>query len=528
MKNSIILKIIEKKIKSLLNLKNKLEDKNNKELFDKLQKLMSKNPKPEMVMQMLSFHLKKIFTPEAIKDLEKQIFPYLYVDKIKIAKDKMIKAGKIEAGIKTRFREVDRRFYFICCKYLTNEKGKIDVNLLSKIFGIDITPQPEVVFNDIVTKAVIKMELLNPLLINHPWLKKNTAKHSILFSYIKKHHDGNWRVFIQAIPKKWQHCCNFKRAKQYNLLRVLKELRISLEKNNPDFFNSGYIQKYAPNAYSHIFRMHRDFVTEKPNHDLVVRHLSVKWQHRWDGKRRTPIPLRDAFYIFETAIEALKLILKKNNPNEFTLQDIKVKWKNRKLYSYFRKRVRNRDNYIDIPLIRSCLSAKYRKCFKNSKTKNAFYYSLPTDPYENLIEVQRVIDKEKLKLYVFFCNPTKDNRELCDKACREIIKLAQKGNISAYNLLFNYLEEVTASWIINNRDLFVLSYLREDVNLIIKKFIYMYEFKYMFLSYLFKIMKFKASEFRILKTAELRLDQRGFFDATNSNHELIGNDHVSW
>jgi len=455
-----------------------------------------------------------------IKVLKIKLFPFIYEERIKTAKKKiLLKCGQKRTYILNDLRRNDNAFFNVCKKSLKDNTGKIDLRLLSKYFEMNFAPAYGRTVRSVTAKILAKLEQRQPQTFNGKWIKTNAAsEHDFLQKNLRNENNINWQIFVDALPKKWQTRWRYNKFTNFNLYVALKKLRIHLEGQNPDYFNVRYLFLHVTDVWSYIYRTHKRLADDKTDWVLLISNLPVKWQYRWVSDTENFSVASEGKYIFESAIDALNILLDEEKLQHSSPEVIKQK--NLKLYNFFVKKVRGVNGNVNWRLVRSCLNEENKRRFH---LPQATEHSMPEKFYKNKTELEMLIHKKDLKLHTLFSIANDENRVLANEVCVEIVSLAQVGNLEAYDLIFEYLEQITAFWVINNEKLRVLEYFREDLDKMIRRCIYKYSPKVnkSFLGYLFNAATHKAREMEYVKNREISLEDRGYYGTSLSNHEKI-------
>jgi hypothetical protein len=67
-------------------------------------------------------------------------------------------------------------------------------------------------------------------------------------------------------------------------------------------------------------------------------------------------------------------------------------------------------------------------------------------PYEKKSEVDRILEVYKEKLYIFISPQDESDRLLRNKIFTMLVRIAQRGNISAENELVAWIQYITNDW----------------------------------------------------------------------------------
>jgi hypothetical protein len=112
--------------------------------------------------------------------------------------------------------------------------------------------------------------------------------------------------------------------------------------------------------------------------------------------------------------------------------------------------------------------------------------------YDNKEEVDKVLAKYKDKLYLFFTRGSEKEQEICNRMIISLVRLAQKGNLSARNELVTWVSYVTNDWIDRYPQIYKWGVYPDEVTDKIIGCMLRYRYTGSFLGYLFKTLEYSA------------------------------------
>jgi hypothetical protein len=98
------------------------------------------------------------------------------------------------------------------------------------------------------------------------------------------------------------------------------------------------------------------------------------------------------------------------------------------------------------------------------------------EEYEDITEVDAILNKYREQLYLFFSTQGKKDRDMRDTICHELIRVAQKGNVDAKDTIITYATFTMDDWIDRIPRLACFRTLPEVSNNRLKKCIRGYQF----------------------------------------------------
>jgi hypothetical protein len=141
---------------------------------------------------------------------------------------------------------------------------------------------------------------------------------------------------------------------------------------------------------------------------------------------------------FETVIKTINKLL-----IEERLRTFNSSWVRRnapRIYRFIQKEIRIETGGIDWDLITRALNPKFQKQWIAPSRKKA-------KPYRNKTEVGTVLQKYRDKLYTFLAPSDKNDKYIRDVISIALVRIAQRGNISAKQEIIRLLSFTIDDWI---------------------------------------------------------------------------------
>ncbi len=142
---------------------------------------------------------------------------------------------------------------------------------------------------------------------------------------------------------------------------------------------------------------------------------------------------------FETAIKTINSRLKKKQPMVFNRAWVRINAPG--AYRFIQKNIRAESGGIDWDRITRCLDHKYQRLWTGSLRKTV------KASYRNKAEVDIVLQRYSDKLYTFLAPIDKQDEHLRDIISISLVRIAQKGNMSAKQEIIQLLTFTVDDWI---------------------------------------------------------------------------------
>lgn len=175
--------------------------------------------------------------------------------------------------------------------------------------------------------------------------------------------------------------------------------------------------------------------------------------------------------------------LHKTNPSTISASWI---YRNQpRVYRFVLKNHRLETGEIDWDVFTRQLDRKYQKCWVRYNGKVA-------RPYRNDVEVRRVLEKHKDRLYVFLTQLTKSDKETQDWIVIRLVRLSQKGNLNAQEELLYWVKFITDDWLDRYPQMYRWKGYEDEIPERVKACIRCYKYTGSFLGYLFRTLEYSA------------------------------------
>ena len=141
---------------------------------------------------------------------------------------------------------------------------------------------------------------------------------------------------------------------------------------------------------------------------------------------------------YDSAVKIINKLLIKNQPSTFNSSWIRGCAPH--IYRFFQKNIRRESGGIDWDRITRGLDRKFQKKWITSKCNG-------TKLYQSKAEVKMILHKYDGKLYTFLTPADKDNNSIRDIISIALVRIAQKGNVTARQELIKLVRFTIDEWI---------------------------------------------------------------------------------
>jgi hypothetical protein len=208
---------------------------------------------------------------------------------------------------------------------------------------------------------------------------------------------------------------------------------------------------------------------------------------------------------FCTAIKILNKSLREEQPKEFSCSWILAN--NPDVYRYIQKNIRTENGNIDWDRVTKRLNKYLQKRWIRYRRKDA-------KPYEDQVEVDRILNKHRDKLYVFITASNDKERLIRDRIIISLVRISQKGNVLARNELVNWVKYIVDDWIDKYPQVWCWRGFSDPVEEKIIGCVRCYRYTGTFLGYLFKTLEYSGKALKplyslddpVLDGAKTRID----------------------
>jgi len=186
---------------------------------------------------------------------------------------------------------------------------------------------------------------------------------------------------------------------------------------------------------------------------------------------------------FNTSIKILNKALDEKEPKTISASWIYINTPN--VYRFIWKNVRIETGGIDWDRVTVRLGKTFQKRWIRYRYKQ-------TKPYIKKEEVDIVLNKYKDKLYTFISTATAEDKKIQDKLVISLVRLGQKGNVSAQQELIKWVSYAVDDWIDRYPQIYKWRGYREELENKIKGCVRGYRYTGSFLGYLFRTLEYSA------------------------------------
>jgi hypothetical protein len=186
---------------------------------------------------------------------------------------------------------------------------------------------------------------------------------------------------------------------------------------------------------------------------------------------------------FESIISTMNELLAEKQPQTFNRSWVRENAPC--VYRYIQKEIRIEHGGIDWDRITRALSPKFQKQWIGSLRKKA-------TPYRNKTEVDSVLQQYSTKIYTFISSENKNDEYIRDIISIALVRIAQKGNISAKQELIKLLSFTIDDWIVRYPNLCRWRGYEHLVQKRLECCIRCYRYSGSFMRYVFKTLEYAA------------------------------------
>jgi hypothetical protein len=199
---------------------------------------------------------------------------------------------------------------------------------------------------------------------------------------------------------------------------------------------------------------------------------------------------------FDSAIETINKLLKKKQPHTFNSSWIQGHAPH--IYRFFQKHVRRESGGIDWDRITRALDRKYQRLWIASRRNG-------TKLYRSETEINIILHKYNDKLYTFLTPADKDNNSIRDIISIALVRIAQKGNVTARQEIIKLVRFTIDEWIEHNPRISRWKGYEYLLQKSIESCIRRYRYSGSFMGYLFKTLEYAGRGLRPI--TEYSLDE---------------------
>jgi len=329
----------------------------------------------------------------------------------------------------------------------------------------------------------------NPKRISPYWLTNRfpAFSQSISLGYQKNDGSVDWDFIADKLNIKDRFSVREMKEWGGDRDKIVSGLVKVLEDKKPAIFNPTWIVQNAEDIHTQIrysFKEKEDLREKgKPNWEEFRSYLPNEWKERFFVKQ------------IRKNVSLLSILDKiKNKIVEEKIKTISPKWifsNFRADYKLLQRKILPRDEKNNTRW--DTLIDLLPKDLVKWEKKTLLREKIPDNVYNDPEETDVIINKFKDDLYTFLVINNKEiDKPKRDKITKELIILAQKGNIDALERLTDYLYFTVENWIESIPEFKLSKYAQNDIRDIIKRCIYLFkpEVKNNFYTYLFRSIQF--------------------------------------
>ena len=141
---------------------------------------------------------------------------------------------------------------------------------------------------------------------------------------------------------------------------------------------------------------------------------------------------------FDSAVKTINNLLKKKQPHAFNSSWIRECAPH--IYRFIQKNIRREIGGIDWDRVTRVLDRKFQRRWITSRRNG-------TKPYRSKAEVKIILRKYEGELYTFLTPADKDNNSIRDIISIALVRIAQKGNVTAKQEIIKLVRFTIDEWI---------------------------------------------------------------------------------
>jgi len=190
---------------------------------------------------------------------------------------------------------------------------------------------------------------------------------------------------------------------------------------------------------------------------------------------------------FDSAVKTINRLLRRKQPQTFNSSWIQKYAPH--IYRFFQKNVRRESGGIDWDKITRALDRKFPRKWITSRRNG-------TKPYRSKTEVNIILHKYNDKLYTFLTPADKDNDSIRDIISIALVRIAQKGNVTARQEIAKLVRLTIDEWIEYNPRISRWKGYEYLLQKSIEDCIRRYRYSGSFMGYLFKTLEYTGRGLR--------------------------------
>ena len=199
---------------------------------------------------------------------------------------------------------------------------------------------------------------------------------------------------------------------------------------------------------------------------------------------------------FDSAVKTINKLLVERQPHAFNSSWIRGYAPH--IYHFFQKNIRRESGGIDWDRITRALDRKFQRHWITSRRRG-------TKLYRSKTEVKIILRKYDGKLYTFLTPADKDNNSIREMISIALVRIAQKGNLTAKQEIIKLLMFTIDEWIEHNPKISRWKGYEYLIQKRIEGCIRCYRYSGSFMGYLFKTLEYAGRGLRPI--TEYSLDE---------------------
>jgi hypothetical protein len=199
---------------------------------------------------------------------------------------------------------------------------------------------------------------------------------------------------------------------------------------------------------------------------------------------------------FDSTVKTINRLLEERRPHAFN--SLWIRGNAPHIYRFFQKNIRRESGGIDWDRITRALDRKFQKQWITARRNG-------TKLYRSKVEVKIILRKYDGKLYTFLTPADKENNSIRDIISIALVRIAQKGNLTAKQEIIKLLRFTIDEWIEHNPKISRWKGYEYLIKKRIEGCIRCYRYSGSFMGYLFKTLEYAGRGLRPI--TEYSLDE---------------------
>jgi hypothetical protein len=202
---------------------------------------------------------------------------------------------------------------------------------------------------------------------------------------------------------------------------------------------------------------------------------------------------------FDSAVKTINQLLRKKQP--YTFNSSWIRGYAPHIYRFFQKNIRREIGGIDWDRVTRALNRKFQNKWITPRRNG-------TKLYRSKAEVKIILHKYDGKLYAFLTPADKDNNSIRDIISIALVRIAQKGNVTARQEIIKLVRFSIDEWIEHNPKISRWKGYEYLIKKYIEDCIRRYRYSGSFMGYLFKTLEYAGRGLRPI--TEYSLDEPSY------------------